>query len=131
MKYYIAMWKNWSNIYGRTARKGFWTAFLVHLLVISFLAVIGAFVNFELPLKVELLSLIHSIVTMGYIYGGMIPLFSLCVRRIRDINGTPFLLLLVFIPYVGWLLLAFFFCLGSAPDNKYEVNLQKEKEKEE
>lgn len=132
MKHYIAMWQNWSNIHGRTTRKEFWTAFSIHAFILLLISIGAAIVNFILGASFggDVFGSIFSIAGIICSTGGVIPLFSLYVRRLHDANIPLYVLLFIFIllGYLGVIVLFILLCLKSAPDNKYGVNSQKEKE---
>lgn len=79
MKYYGAMWKNWSDIYGRSTRKEFWMPFLIHLLVV--LGVVVAFMIIgsiaeSMNLGLELVKFIYSVIGITLKFGIILPISS-------------------------------------------------------
>ena len=53
-----------------------------------------------------------------------LPTIMLVARRLRDSNNDPTLMILVFVPILGWLVLLYLLCKRSAPTQ--EVNITNE-----
>ena len=94
MGFYVDFWKNFANFSGRTGVKDFWLTVLVNF-VLSIVCGIFA------PLAV--------------LFGlaCLIPGIAMAIRRLRDGGFSPFLILLAFIPFLGWLALIVLYCMPS------------------
>ena len=53
-----------------------------------------------------------------------LPTIMLVARRLRDSNNDPTLMILIFVPILGWLILLYLLCKRSAPTQ--EVNVTNE-----
>ncbi len=54
-----------------------------------------------------------------YVFGMLLPLVSVAVRRLHDSDKTGVLLLIAFVPFGGLVLLAFYCLSGTRGPNKY------------
>jgi len=87
---------------GRASRKEYWSFSLAWLVV---LIVIGATVGHAGPIG-------QTIYLVAYV-AAFVPLLTVSVRRLHDLDRTGFWLLAGFIPFVGSLILLYFMILPS------------------
>lgn len=106
MRYYIDMWVNYFDFRGKTSRKEYWWAFLIHLLVFAVLAVIVAIV-------LEYFGMDLYDVLGVYFFATVIPSLSMVIRRFRDAGKHWTALFVVLIPVVGTILYYIFLCQPS------------------
>ena len=109
---YIQLWKDWKDVSGRIRRDRFWEAFtcnvfIVILLVMFSMRMGGAFVYIQGTYQ-----LISSI-----------PFITGAIRRLHDVNRSGWFMLLMLIPFFGWVALAMLLCSASNPEtNKFGEN---------
>ena len=120
---YRELVENYANGKGRTTTADFW-------LTISAMTFVYGLVTFITGLA--------TFITYGFLYaislgGGVLtaltvlltlPTIMLVARRLRDSNNDPTLMILVFVPILGWLVLLYLLCKRSAPTQ--EVNVTNE-----
>ena len=80
--------QNYANFEGRACRSEYWYWVLVIFIISLLLDLIG----------LRVLQILLSLATI-------VPSFAVGVRRLHDINKTGWLVLLGFIPVVGWIIL--------------------------
>jgi uncharacterized membrane protein YhaH (DUF805 family) len=86
---------------GRAARPEFWWFALFQFVVLMVAGLFGRF--------------IYVIAVLALFLPGL----AVGARRMHDIGKTAWLLLLGLIPFVGWLILIYFFVQPSGPDNQW------------
>lgn len=120
---YRELVENYANGKGRTTTADFW-------LTISAMTFVYGLVTFIMGLA--------TFIPYGFLYaislgGGVLtaltvlltlPTIMLVARRLRDSNNDPTLMILVFVPILGWLILLYLLCKRSAPTQ--EVNVTNE-----
>jgi len=102
MTQYISMWKNFFNFKDRTTRKGYWMAFLFHVIASLILSVLAQIVS------------VLGILSGLYALAALIPFLAMAIRRIRD-AGKPWFF--IFIPIYNFILLF----IPSAPADSTPV----------
>lgn len=109
MDSFILMWKNYFNFSGRTRRKDYWTAWAIS-------NIIGAFLYFiVLAMEEEVIGIIFLLFLLIAIPAGI----SMMVRRLHDIGKSGWWLLIAFVPFGGFVLLAFLLSEGVVGANEY------------
>lgn len=110
MNWYLAVLKNYAGFSGRARRKEYWMFVLFNFLVAVVLAGIG------MAIETTILSAVYSLAVL-------IPSLAVGVRRLHDTGRSGWWLLLVFIPFVGAIILIVFFAgEGETAPNKYGAN---------
>lgn len=108
---YFKMWKNGFNINGRSTRKDYWLASLVHL--------ISLYVIYILMEK--------SIITSSgflliYSVASFFPNLSLTIRRLHDIGKSGYWIFINCVPLIRGFILLFFLTCDSTGPNEYGEN---------
>lgn len=87
------MWTNWNDFSGKTKVEPFWWAVLANFLVTLVLSLIA--------------NIIPVVNFVSYLYGliVLVPMIAMGMRRLRDANYTPLLILLILVPIIGWIAL--------------------------
>lgn len=103
MQEYVAMWKNYFNFGGRTTRRGFWMAMLIHFIITAILSVIVG----VLPSLAFLVSI--------YSLAILIPNLAIQIRRLRDAGKSWGWIFINLVPLVGQIVYLVFLCQRSVP----------------
>jgi uncharacterized membrane protein YhaH (DUF805 family) len=120
--------KNYANFSGRSSRKEFWgftaTVWLI-LLVGMLLPLLLLICEKYMTLLASLLSIAsNTLVILFFVFcvAILLPCLAITVRRLHDSNNTGWLLLILTIPYVGFIL---FLVVGALPStegaNKFDL----------
>lgn len=99
-KYYVNVLKNhYADFSGRATRREFWMFALFNFLVSIIISVLDSmlFGGESTPL-----SLLYSI-------GVLLPSIGIGIRRLHDIGKSGWWLLIGLIPFVGWIILIWFY----------------------
>ena len=120
---YRELVENYANGKGRTTTADFWLTIsamtFVYGLVI-FIAGLATFIPYGFLYAISLGGGVLTALTVLL----TLPTIMLVARRLRDSNNDPTLMILVFVPILGWLILLYLLCKRSAPTQ--EVNVTNE-----
>ena len=98
--------KNYCNFEGRASRPEFWWFFLFNFVVSLVLGLFGTKVG----------TILQGIWSLAI----LLPQLGLGVRRLHDINKNGWLMLLGLIPFVGWIILIYWWAQpGDPTENQY------------
>jgi uncharacterized membrane protein YhaH (DUF805 family) len=101
---YIFFWKDCLKLKGRISRRDFWVTALSNVIVLAI-----AVSAIALAPASKMISMLLGF----YIIGMGLASLTLQIRRIRDTGFSPWLALLVLVPYVGSIFMIIFCCLPS------------------
>lgn len=104
MKYYLMALARWNDFKGVSNRKEYWYFVLFNFIFGAFLSIFKNY--FLLPYVVYALIV-------------FIPGVSLSVRRLHDVGVSGWWLFVLFIPYIGILILFVLYILPTKIENKY------------
>ena len=117
---YRELVENYANGKGRTTTADFWLTIsamtFVYGLVI-FITGLATFIPYGFLYAISLGGGVLTALTVLL----TLPTIMLVARRLRDSNNDPTLMILVFVPLLGWLVLLYLLCKRSAP--RQEVNV--------
>ena len=120
---YRELVENYANGKGRTTTADFWLTIsamtFVYGLVI-FITGLATFIPYGFLYAISLGGGVLTALTILL----TLPTIMLVARRLRDSNNDPTLMILVFVPILGWLVLLYLLCKRSAPTQ--EVNVTNE-----
>ena len=120
---YRELVENYANGKGRTTTADFWLTIsamtFVYGLVI-FIAGLATFIPYGFLYAISLGGGVLTALTVVL----TLPTIMLVARRLRDSNNDPTLMILIFVPILGWLVLLYLLCKRSAPTQ--EVNVTNE-----
>ena len=120
---YRELVENYANGKGRTTTADFWLTIsamtFVYGLVI-FIAGLATFIPYGFLYAISLGGGVLTALTVLL----TLPTIMLVARRLPDSNNDPTLMILVFVPILGWLVLLYLLCKRSAPTQ--EVNVTNE-----
>jgi uncharacterized membrane protein YhaH (DUF805 family) len=113
MNWYLKVFNQYFDFSGRARRKEFWIFNLVSLLItwtLQFLDV--AFGTFYFSIVASIYSLLV-----------FIPGLAVSIRRLHDIGKSGWYILLVFLPFIGWIWLLILWCMeGESRPNTWGEN---------
>ena len=123
MNWYLAVWKKSAQFSGRSRRKEYWMFFLYNTLIGAALWILGLVfrqVGMGTIIPNGGIGLIFFGLYFIYMLAILIPCMAVSMRRLHDTGKSGWLLLLIFIPIVGPIILLVFFMLGGNPGaNQY------------
>ena len=109
MQWYLSVLKNYVGFSGRARRKEYWMFTLINAIVGAIINVIQLILGLELPY-----------LSMLYLLATFLPVLALAIRRLHDTDRSGAWAFLFFVPFIGWLVLLFFFCTeGTSGSNRY------------
>ena len=131
ISYLGEFWKHSFDFSGKTNRREFWITqgllVLLYIPLISisiclFLDINDVWTNYNSFELIGVLPYISvSIYGLGFV--SLIPSISLQVRRLRDAAKNPWWILIIFVPYLGWIVLLVFY-LSPSRKKKVPMTLQ-------
>ena len=131
---YGKMWVNGLNIKGRTSRKDYWYAWLLNAIIMIILMILDSPLGLNFIGKEDdIFSIGYNITpqgTLSFIYSiiTIIPMFTLTIRRLHDINKSGWYSLIGIIPFIGWIFLLIELSLKTVDqNNKYDIVNKKAK----
>ena len=109
MTEYINMWKNYVNFTDRTTVRGYWMAFLFHVIAVMIL--------FTLTVMWEPFSFLYFIYSLAI----FVPSLSIMVRRLRDAGKHWVNIFWPLLPFIGIIILIVLLCKSSVEDDGVPV----------
>jgi uncharacterized membrane protein YhaH (DUF805 family) len=111
MHWYLDVLKRYVDFSGRTGRKEFWMFTLI-----NFVVAVGVFAADRLILGEDTLPYLYCL----YGVAVLLPVLSVTVRRLHDIDFSAWWYLIVFIPLVGGIVLLILLVKKGTPiENRY------------
>ena len=120
---YRELVENYANGKGRTTTADFWLTISAMTFVyglVTFITGLATFIPYGFLYAISLGGGVLTALTVLL----TLPTIMLVARRLRDSNNDPTLMILVFVPILGWLILLYLLCKRSAPTQ--EVNVTNE-----
>ena len=120
---YRELVENYANGKGRTTTADFWLTISAMTFVyglVTFITGLATFIPYGFLYAISLGAGVLTALTVLL----TLPTIMLVARRLRDSNNDPTLMILVFVPILGWLVLLYLLCKRSAPTQ--EVNVTNE-----
>ena len=120
---YRELVENYANGKGRTTTADFWLTISAMTFVyglVTFITGLATFIPYGFLYAISLGGGVLTALTILL----TLPTIMLVARRLRDSNNDPTLMILVFVPILGWLVLLYLLCKRSAPTQ--EVNVTNE-----
>ena len=116
MYWYLEVLRKYAVFDGRARRTEYWMFTLVNIIISFLLGLIEGFLGIAPELDFSILSSIYSL-------GILIPSIAVSIRRLHDIGRSGWWFLIVFIPFIGFLVLLVFAIMDSEPGpNQYGPN---------
>jgi uncharacterized membrane protein YhaH (DUF805 family) len=108
---FIDVIKKWKVHEGRASRREFWLFVLGDIIISIALSILT---------MIPLLGFIFRLVSFLFAIAVIIPSVTVGIRRLHDTNRTGWLMLLLLIPFVGWIpVLVLCFMEGTKGENQY------------
>ena len=111
---YRELVENYANGKGRTTTADFWLTISAMTFVyglVTFITGLATFIPYGFLYAISLGGGVLTALTVVL----TLPTIMLVARRLRDSNNDPTLMILIFIPILGWLILLYLLCKRSAP----------------
>ena len=122
MNYYLAVLKKYAVFDGRAQRAEYWYFCLFNIIISLILSILGKAIGvFNVTIgttgnETNILSIIYSLAVL-------IPGLAVSVRRLHDVGKSGWMMLINFIPLVGWIWYLILVIKDSAPgENEYGSN---------
>jgi uncharacterized membrane protein YhaH (DUF805 family) len=100
-----AGFRNWNTTSGRATRSEFWWWILFYFLGLLAAGLVAGAVG----------SSAGGLIAVVVVFGLLVPSFTVAVRRLHDSDRSGWYLLLNLIPYVGALILLYFYVVDGSP----------------
>lgn len=107
MEIYMQPWMKFAAFEGRASRREYWTFVLINLAI-----------SIAINIMAKQLALI-SIFGILFSLAILIPSIAVGIRRLHDSGKSGWLLLIGFIPVLGWLAVIYFLVQESDGNNAY------------
>lgn len=113
---WVSTFKKYAVVQGRATRTEYWMWVLLNIAALFALGLVEGMVGMFPNTDESVLGSIFSLVIL-------VPSICVAVRRLHDTGKTGWLMLLMFLPLVGAIILIIFFCQDSQPgENQYGPN---------
>lgn len=124
MEWMVLPLKRYGVFEGRSRRREFWmyTLMLTVLWAIVYAGVIASLAPYDRPASRPVpTSLLPRLLAIGILYWATyLPSLALQVRRLHDQDRSGWLVLLAFVPYLGWLVMLALMCIdGTRGPNRF------------
>ena len=116
MNWYLKVIKQYADFNGRARRKEYWMYTLISTLISIVLSIIDTALGFQ----IGVIGILYSLFVF-------IPGIAVSVRRLHDVNKSGWMLLLIFLPIIGWIwLLVLNATEGTIGENKFGLDPKQE-----
>ncbi len=117
MNWYLTVLKKYTVFSGRARRKEFWMFTLFNMIIAFILGALDGALGFAVsPANIGILGGIYSLAVL-------IPSIAVMTRRLHDINKSGWWQLIIFVPFIGVIVLIVFACLEGHPgENRFGAN---------
>ena len=116
MYWYLEVWRKFADFSGRARRKEYWMFLLFNVIV-------GIILN-----SIDLVGGLYIAGAFGilntiYVLASLIPVLAVSVRRLHDTGRSGWWLLISLIPFLGTVVILYFFLLeGDPASNRFGPN---------
>lgn len=117
---YRELVENYANHKGRTTTADFWLTISAMTFVyglVTFITGLATFIPYGFLYAISLGGGVLMALTVVLV----LPTIMMVARRLRDSNNDPTLMLLSFIPILGWIALLYLLCKRSAPTQEASI----------
>lgn len=117
---YRELVENYANHKGRTTTADFWLTISAMTFVYGLVTFITGLVTF-IPYGFLYAISLGGGLLMALTVVLVLPTIMMVARRLRDSNNDPTLMLLIFVPILGWIALLYLLCKRSAPTQEASI----------
>ena len=117
---YRELVENYANLKGRTTTANFWLTISAMTFVyglVTFITGLATFIPYGFLYAISLGGGVLMALTVVLV----LPTIMLVARRLRDSNNDPILMILIFVPILGWITLLYLLCKRSAPTQEASI----------
>ncbi len=117
---YRELVENYANHKGRTTTADFWLTISAMTFVyglVTFITGLATFIPYGFLYALSLGGGVLMALTVLLV----LPTIMMVARRLRDSNNDPTLMILIFVPILGWIALLFLLCKRSAPTQEASI----------
>lgn len=117
---YRELVENYANHKGRTTTADFWLTISAMTFVyglVTFITGLATFIPYGFLYAISLGGGLLMALTVVLV----LPTIMMVARRLRDSNNDPTLMLLIFVPILGWIALLYLLCKRSAPTQEASI----------
>lgn len=117
---YRELVENYANGKGRTTTADFWLTISAMTFVyglVTFITGLATFIPYGFLYAISLGGGVLTALTVLL----TLPTIMLVARRLRDSNNDPTLMILIFVPILGWIALLYLLCKRSAPTQEASI----------
>ena len=117
---YRELVENYANHKGRTTTADFWLTISAMTFVyglVTFITGLATFIPYGFLYAISLGGGVLTALTVVLV----LPTIMMVARRLRDSNNDPTLMILIFVPILGWIALLYLLCKRSAPTQEASI----------
>ena len=117
---YRELVENYANGKGRTTTADFWLTISAMTFVyglVTFITGLATFIPYGFLYAISLGGGVLTALTVLLV----LPTIMMVARRLRDSNNDPTLMILIFVPILGWIALLYLLCKRSAPTQETSI----------
>ena len=117
---YRELVENYANHKGRTTTADFWLTISAMTFVyglVTFITGLATFIPYGFLYAISLGGGVLTALTVVLV----LPTIMMVARRLRDSNNDPTLMILIFVPILGWMALLYLLCKRSAPTQEASI----------
>jgi len=117
---YCELVENYANHKGRTTTADFWLTISAMTFVyglVTFITGLATFIPYGFLYAISLGGGVLTALTVVFV----LPTIMMVARRLRDSNNDPTLMILIFVPILGWIALLYLLCKRSAPTQEASI----------
>lgn len=113
MDWYLKVLKNYANFEGRARRKEYWMFLLFNIIIAIVLGIIDGVLGMRTSSGFGVLGSLYSLAVL-------LPGIAVAARRLHDIGKSGWWQLIVFIPFIGAIVLIVWYATaGNGGSNQY------------
>jgi uncharacterized membrane protein YhaH (DUF805 family) len=124
MQWMLLPYRRYFDFSGRSRRREFWSfvlfTWLVNIAIVAIFGVRSVYMDFGTQVYADTLTGVGRAIYGVFGLANFIPSLAVWVRRMHDQDRSGWLLLLMFVPILGWFAVLVFLLLAGTPGpNRY------------
>jgi uncharacterized membrane protein YhaH (DUF805 family) len=113
VNWYLEVLRNYIGFHGRARRAEYWMFIIVNIIFTYVLGTIDRIIGWKLVGDSGVLASLYGVLIF-------LPWWAVQFRRLHDTDRSAWWLLLILIPFIGWLIIILFNCQrGTQGENRY------------